>query len=60
MSDDALYLHTLDTEAYQAALEAATRSLRESNLVTREHLETLAAEDGVVGEAAARLLESSA
>jgi multidrug resistance efflux pump len=51
-------LHTLDIEAYEAALDAATKSLRKSDLVTDERLARLAGEDGVVAEAAKALLDS--
>jgi hypothetical protein len=54
--DEEMYLHTLDIEAYEAALAAAVNSLSKSDLVTNDRLKTLAGEDGVVAQAAARLL----
>jgi hypothetical protein len=56
MMDEEMYLHTLDTEAYEAALAAAIKSLSESDLLGNSRLRKLAGEDGVVAEAAAKLL----
>ena len=50
-------LHTLVTEAYEAALAAAKKSLAASDLKTPTRLKVLAGEDGVVAEAAQQLLD---
>lgn len=61
MSDEALYLHTLSTEAYEAAVAAASESLQSSDLYSVERLRILAQFDAgdVVSEAARALLKDS-
>ncbi len=51
------YLHTLDSEAYAAALVAAKRSLAGSDCSSPKRLGQLASEDGVVAEAARAVLD---
>src|SRR5690349_18802745 len=57
--DEPMYLHTLDTEAHEAAVLAAKDSLRRSDLVNDARLKELAEQDGggAVSEAAQALLE---
>lgn len=56
--DETELLHTLDTEAQEAAVLAARASLRASDLCTPERLRQLADDDlGAVSEAAQSLLE---
>ena len=56
MCKESLYLHTLHTEVYDAAVAAAKTNLAESDLKTRARLEQLARENGAVADAAAQLL----